>query len=357
MPDRLTTRERFQRMYEHRAADRVPVIDSPWAATVERWQHEGMPQDVSFVDFFGLDHVIGIGADNSPRYPVRTIEETEEHVIATSAWGVTMKQWKHAASTPEFLDFTITDRDSWAKAKALMKPDRDRINWKHLEENYRTWRQKGYWLQAHFWFGFDITHAWTVGTERVLYALAEDPEWCVDMFTTELDLHIALFDMIWDAGYTFDAIGWPDDMGYKGHQFFSVPMYRELLKPLHKRAVDWAHAHGIKAHLHSCGDVRPFVPEFLDIGIDALNPLEVKAGMDPIALKKQYGDKLVLHGGINAVLWDQPEAIEAEMRKVLPVVKENGGYIFSSDHSVPSSVGVEDFRRIVALAKKLGAYE
>ncbi|MBK8796623.1 MAG: hypothetical protein IPM07_09775 [Anaerolineales bacterium] len=78
--------------------------------------------------------------------------------------------------------------------------------------------------------------------------------------------------------------------------------------------------------------------------------------MDPTHLKKTYGKDLVLHGGINAVLWDQREAIEAEMRRVVPVVKESGGYIFSSDHSVPSSVSLEDFRRIIELAKELGTY-
>jgi uroporphyrinogen decarboxylase len=84
--------------------------------------------------------------------------------------------------------------------------------------------------------------------------------------------------------------------------------------------------------------------------------LEVKAGMDPVSLKKRYGDKLVLHGGINAVLWDKPEQIKAEMEAVVPKLKENGGYIFSSDHSVPSSVSLEDFRSIVNLAKELGRY-
>jgi uroporphyrinogen decarboxylase len=92
------------------------------------------------------------------------------------------------------------------------------------------------------------------------------------------------------------------------------------------------------------------------MGLDALNPLEVKAGMDPRLLKQQYGQQLVFHGGINAVLWDQPEAIEAEMRQVIPVMKENGGYIFSSDHSVPSSVSLDNFSHIIELAKKLGSY-
>jgi uroporphyrinogen decarboxylase len=108
--------------------------------------------------------------------------------------------------------------------------------------------------------------------------------------------------------------------------------------------------------MHSCGDVNPFLPELIEIGVDGLNPLEVKAGMDPLHLKKTYGRQLLLHGGINAVLWNDLSAIEAEMRKVLPVVKENGGYIFASDHSIPQSVSLEGFRRIMALAKELGKY-
>jgi uroporphyrinogen decarboxylase len=80
------------------------------------------------------------------------------------------------------------------------------------------------------------------------------------------------------------------------------------------------------------------------------------AGMPPLAVKRTYGKKLVLHGGVNAVLWTDPEAIKAEMERVVPVLKEGGGYIFSSDHSVPSSVSLEDFRQITTLAKKLGSY-
>ena len=352
----MTSRERFARMYAHQEADRVPIIDSPWAATIERWRREGMPKDVSYVDFFGLDHVVSISVDNSPRYEERVLEDTDEYRVCTGKWGSTYKNWKHSASTPEFLGFKVTDRDSWLQAKKRMTPDSDRVPWDTLKANYKMWREKGYSIQAGLWFGFDVTHAWMVGTERLLMALVDDPEWCVDMFNHYLDVDLALLDMVWDAGYTFDAVRWPDDMGYKHHMFFSLETYRELLKPVHRRAVEWAHDKGIVAELHSCGYVEPLVPEFLDIGLDALNPLEVKAGMDPIALKRIYGDRLVLHGGINAMLWDDPEAIEAVIRKAVPVLKEGGGYVFSSDHSVPSSVGLEDFRRIVALAKEVGRY-
>ena len=352
----MTSRERFQLMFEHREADRVPIIDGPWDSTIERWNREGMPVGIDFVDYFGMDHVITIAVDNSPQYEQKVLQDTEEEKIYTTQWGVTLKQRSHLDSTPDFLNFTIIDPDSWRKARERMKPEKDRVDWDYLKRNYHIWKKRGYWLQALFWFGFDATHSWAVGTERLLMALIEKPDWCVDMFNTFLDLDLALYDMVWEAGYNFDSVYWCDDMGYKNNQFFSVDMYRDLLKPVHKRAIDWAHQKGIKAHLHSCGNVNPFVPELIELGLDALNPLEVKAGMDPVELKMKYGNDLVFHGGINAVLWDKPDQIEEEICRVLPVMKESGGYIFSSDHSVPHSVSLKDFQRIVELVKKLGSY-
>jgi uroporphyrinogen decarboxylase len=352
----MNSHERFSCMFEHREADRVPIIDIPWSETIERWHAEGMPEGMNFVEYFGLDRVAEVMVDNSPRYPEKILEETEEYTIFTTPWGVTLKKWKHRESTPAFLDFTITDRSSWKEARARMQPDPDRVPWDLLEKNYRIWREQGYWVQTNLWFGFDTAHSWAVGTERLLIAMLDDPEWCVDMFNHYLDVNLALLEMALEKGYEFDSAYWWDDMGYKGNQFFSVDTYREMLKPVHRRAIEWAHSRGMKTHLHSCGNVNPFIPELVEIGLDALNPMEVKAGMDPLALKQQYGKDLVLHGGVNAVLWDDPEAVEEEMERVVPVLKQGGGYIFSSDHSVPASVSLEDFRRIVEKARELGAY-
>lgn len=353
----MTTHERMTRMLAHREADRVPVTDWPWPTTIARWQREGLPADGDVAAYFGLDRFETIAADNSPRYPTAVLEETPEYVIEKSAWGVTFKNWKIHGSTPEFLDFTITGPDAWAAAKARMTPDRDRIDWAHLERHYRGWREAGAWISAGFWFGFDVSHSWMVGTSRVLEAMATDPEWIVDLWNHHLDLDLALFEQVWDAGYRFDEIFWFDDMGYKQNQFFSLKMYRALLEPVHRRAAAWAHARGVKVHLHSCGDIRPFIPDLIGLGVDMLNPLEVKAGMDPAWLKATYGDRLAFHGGLNAVLYDAaPGAMEAEMRRVIPVMKAGGGYLASTDHSVPDSVSLEQFRDFVRVAKEVGAY-
>ena len=353
----MTTHERFSRMYEHREADRVPMLGGPWGSTIERWQREGMPEDAVFADYFGMDRTVGVGGDTSPRYDRKVIEETDDYVIARDSWGTTSKNWKHASSTPLWMDRTIVDRESWEAARARMVITRDRVNWDHLKANYKTWRQRGNWIQGNLWFGFDVTHARMIGTERLLIWMMDDPQLVIDIFNHELDCSLQLLDMIWDEGYTFDAIGWCDDMGYRNGTFFSLETYRQVLKPMQKRAIEWAHARGIYAHLHSCGNINLLVPELVEMGLDALNPMEVKAGMDPVQLKADYGDRLVLHGGLNAMLWDDIEKIEVEMRRLMPILKASGGYIFSSDHSIPDSVSLANYRRIVSLGKELGSYE
>ena len=352
----MTSKERFARMFEHREADRVPIIDSPWEGTILRWRREGMPEGADWRDFLETDKTEMISVDVSPRYEEKVIEETDKYKITTTAWGVTLKNFKVADSTPEFLDYKINTPAAWEEAKKRMTVTWDRIPWDHLRETYPKWVNDGRWISAAFWFGFDVAHSWMSGTETILVAMLEEPEWFKDIVDAMLDLNIKLYDRLWDEGYRFDAIFWCDDMGYKERTFFSNDLYKELLMPAHKRAIDWAHNHGIKAHLHSCGDVMSRIPLLVDIGLDALNPIEIKAGMDLLGLKRDYGGKLVLHGGADALKLDKPDEIIPYIEQTLPIVKQNGGYVFSSDHSIPNTVSLDTYRQIVKAVKEFGAY-
>jgi uroporphyrinogen decarboxylase len=82
----------------------------------------------------------------------------------------------------------------------------------------------------------------------------------------------------------------------------------------------------------------------------------VKAGMNPEEIKRKYGKDLVLHGGFNAMLWKDLDAIKAEMKRLIPVLKESGGYIFAADHSIPNDVSFENIKEIIRYAKELGSY-
>lgn len=352
----MTTRERLQRVYRHEEPDRVPRYDSFWAATLQRWRGEGLPAGVSPADLFDFDRIIHLPLDNSPRFEVKVIEETAEYRIATTKWGVTQRTWTDRASVPEFLEFTVVDQESWDAAKARMTPTEDRIDWALLEQHYQTWRDSGAWLVGHGWFGFDVLHSHFVGTERVLMAMATDPEWVKEMIDTMLDLNLALLERMWDRGYTFDCLRWPDDVAFVKGPFFSPETYRQVVQPAHRRACDWAHDRGIVALLHTDGNIWPLLPDILDAGIDGLNPLEQKAGMDVPRLKAEIGDRVVLDGGIDVRKMKDPAAIEEHIRTTFEAGKVNGGYVYHSDHSVPSDVSFADYCRVMALVDWYGRY-
>lgn len=353
----LTERERILRTYKRQEIDRIAMIDHPWKGTLHRWRNEGLPENASWDEYFGFDKWIRVGTDNSPRFERKILEQNDRYRIETTQWGATQKVFNNLDSTPEVLDFYYNTPERWEEAKAAMlKQYDDRIYWKSLETNYAKWRAEGRFIQLVLWFGFDVSHSYLTGTENMLISMYEDPDWVTDIFDTYLTTSINNAQKMLDAGYEFDGVFWYDDMGYKGSPFFSPSTYCELLKPYHKKAADWAHERGMVVEMHSCGYIEPLIPDIIDAGIEMLNPLEVKAGMDPDRLKKLYGDKLAFHGGINAQLWDNIDLVKAEMERVIPVMKENGGYIFASDHSIPNSVSFENMRQISELAHKLGKY-
>ena len=356
--DKMTTRERILRAIHHQEADRIPMIDGPWGTTIARWHREGMPTNMDWTDYFGFDRIAHIGLDNCPHFEEKVLEKTDRYSIVTTGWGQTKKVFNEMDSTPEVLDCYVNTPERWEEAKAKMLANLEsRIPLEWFKRDYPIWKANGEYIRLGFWFGFDVTHAHMVGTETLLMAMYDDPDWVKDMFDTFLSIDIAIADRLWAEGYRFDSVHWYDDMGYKGSPFFSPQMYREILKPYHKRAADWAHEHGAVVELHSCGYIQPLVPDLVEIGIDCLNPLEIKAGMDPVYLKNTFGDKLAFHGGINAQIWDKPELVCAEMERLIPMLKEGGGYIFASDHSIPNSVSFEQMTQIVGLARKLGRYQ
>ena len=354
---KLTERERILRTYRHQEVDRIPMLDKPWNGTKKRWYDEGMPKGMDWEDYFGFDRIIRIVPNNAPFYEQKVLEETERYRIETTQWGSTKKFFNELDSTPECLDFYYSTPERWEEAKQKMLVYQDkRIPWDFLKENYPKWKAEGRFLQLTVWFGFDVTHAHMVGTENMLMGMIEEPEWVTDMFDTYLKTSLDLCQRILDAGYEFDGIFWYDDMGYKGSPFFSPNTYRELLKPYHKKAVDWAHERGMVTELHSCGYIDPLLPDVVETGVEMLNPLEIKAGMDPQKLKTQYGDRLAFHGGINAQLWDDIDKVKAEMERIIPMMKEGGGYVFASDHSIPNSVSLQNMKEIAELAHKLGTF-
>jgi uroporphyrinogen decarboxylase len=178
------------------------------------------------------------------------------------------------------------------------------------------------------------------------------------MIDTQAELVLGLFQMMIEKGYEFDGYWCSDDLGYRNGLMFSPQVFRELVMPAHKKLCDFCHAHGIAAFLHTCGNVNEAVEDLIAVGWDCLQPLEVKAQMDVIRLKKAYGDRLALMGGIDVrVMAEGTEAeLEEEIRSKLLVAKKHGGYLYHSDHSVPDNVSFQRYQRVIELVHQYGRY-
>ena len=139
----------------------------------------------------------------------------------------------------------------------------------------------------------------------------------------------------------------------------SPKMYDELIKPAHKYTIDYAKSIGLPVIMHSCGFVEPLIPGMIEAGIDCLEVIEVKAGMDLLKLYDLYGDKISFMGGIDVrtLYTNDKEIIDRELESKIPVVKKGCRYFLHSDHSIPKTVNYETFRYFIKKGLELGKYE
>ena len=115
---------------------------------------------------------------------------------------------------------------------------------------------------------------------------------------------------------------------------------------------------GIAFWMHCCGNAEPVFEDLIACGVEVMQPLEAKSGLDVRELRKQYGERLTFWGNINVITMadGSDEEIEAEIRtKVTPFREAGGGYIYHSDHSVPPTVSLERFKRVLDWVKKYSA--
>ena len=204
----MLPRERITLALSHREPDRVPIHDTPWGHTVNRWHAEGLPEDQSPAEYFGYE-MAGQGADLSFQLPDETIEETDTYRIYKDANGATRRSFKDHESTPELIDFTITSREIWEEYKPRLAWNDKRVDWdKALAEN-RAQREKGLFVHFGGVIGYDRTQA-MVGSPRLLMAMADDRAWVRDMFDTTAELTITACEEMLARAYDLSPSVWDD---------------------------------------------------------------------------------------------------------------------------------------------------
>ena len=152
------------------------------------------------------------------------------------------------------------------------------------------------------------------------------------------------------------------DFGQQRGPFVSPETYRDLFKPFHKRVNGWVHQHTTwKTFIHSCGSIRALLEDFMDAGFDILNPVQCSAvGMDPVGLKKDFGDRIVFWGGgvdtQGTLPFGTPEEVRREVRERIRTLAPGGGFVFNPIHNVQAQTPVENLLAMYETVREYGRY-
>lgn len=367
----FTSRKRIQRIIAHQESDRIGLWDAYWEDTLLRWYREGLPAGVSPQDHLGFDFDI-LYMDASLRLPERLIEDTPEHTIREDKHGFTAKQWKGKAGALGYLSHAVNDVDDWQKLRSRLgvdvgetarigpvsyfQPFTTYPTWDELSTLYTTMRARERFILLHVYGPFEAT--WRKhGFENSLMNLALEPTLLQDMFEVHTDLIIATLDKARTYGIVPDGLFLVEDLGINTGPMLAPRQYDALLFPAHKRLGDYLHEVGITYFIHSDGDIRKLIPRLIDAGIEVLQPMEAKIGLDVRVLKQEYGRDLTFMGNIDAIkMAGDPAALEAEIQDKITVARQGGGYIYHSDHSVPPDVSWDRYQWIVERVRHYGTY-
>jgi hypothetical protein len=365
--------ERVNRTLRHEEADRVPISDFFWGSFLDRWRRDlGLSSDTDIYKYYDLDWIVTVPNMDPHIRRFEILEETPEQVIVRTGFDAVIRK-KFADPMPAFLRF---DTDTIEKAAAFQFDDPwDERRYFSAGDNQIAGVGDGFARNSPPWVetvdslypdfpvygsvceGHELL--WRIiGSENVLLWIGLHPD-VLGRFIErvgEFVLGLVRAQIKAAGGRLAGMVIW-GDVAYTREVLFSPKYWRAHFKPIVKALVDECHAHGLPVIYHGCGNVNRIFEDFIECGVDAYNPLEAKAGLDVVDLRRRYGHAIGFCGNLDVVTWahGSREEIKAMVLRKLNAAK-GGGYIVQSDHSVPANVSGEDYDYVVNLVREYGRY-
>jgi uroporphyrinogen decarboxylase len=203
-----------------------------------------------------------------------------------------------------------------------------------------------------------------VGTENLLLMMAIDASLAGVLFDKLTELKLDFWEMaLHQLADVVDVISQADDYGSQVSQIISPRMYRQQIKPRWRVIFDHIQRLAPDAYrfFHSCGNVRPLIPDFIELGVQILNPVHIRAaGMEPTALKRDFGDALTFWGGgidtQDILPYGTPEQVKDEVERNIEALAPGGGYVFNPVHNIQADVPVNNILAMFEALQEFGVH-
>jgi hypothetical protein len=362
---------RLRAALSHREGDRVPVGEFFWTGFLNR-ARRSWGDDFDPYRSFDLDYIV-INPNMDPVIrPFEVVRQSGNDITVRTGFGATIRR-SGDLPMPSFEAFSVTRPEEMADFAFDPPDDRrrffqggdDQLNCvgDALARDIPSWMDRLTPYVGDFAVFGSICdpyeYLWRiVGSENALEWLATAPD-ATEAFVERIGAHMLAMcraEIAAGDGRLAGMYIW-GDVAYRRGMLFGARRWRAMFKPHVRALIELCHAHGLMTIYHGCGDARAILDDMAEIGLDAYNPLEAKAGMDVVELKERYAGRLAFCGNVDVRVLEtgDPDAIRREVRRKLRAAV-GGGWVFQSDHSISSSVEPESYELAVRTLRELGDY-
>lgn len=379
----MNSRERLQLALNHEEPDRVPY---DLGATVLTSIHHksyralrsylGLPEvKLNLMDI--VQQIVAVDEDvyNKLKCDVknvapgpsatfqREIKEMEGYSYFYDEWGIGWKMPLEGGWYYDMFDHPLKDAKMIADIENYDWPDPlDEARFEGMAEQAAQAAQiekQGVFIGG-ISAGIMEIAAWMRGFDNYFIDFATKQELLVALMRKVMEIKKTYWGRALELlGDNVDVVHEADDFAGQYKMLISPAMYRQIVKPLHKELFDFIHTHTkAKLFFHSCGAIRPVIPDLIEIGVDILNPIQVSAtGMDSAELKKEFGKDVVFWGGgvdtQRALGEGSPEEVRADTKRRIQDLAPGGGFVFAAVHNIQGNVPAEN---IIAMWETLQEY-
>jgi len=358
---------------EHREPDRVPRGEFFWTNFIRRAKAEGrVGADFNPYSHWDLDLIV-INPNMDPHITgIQVLEDTPERKVVKTGYGATILRQRQYPM-PHYDSF---DTQTFEQMEAFVFDDPkdprryfeaidDQINCVGDELNLGlpSWIDRVNSCAGDYCVFGSVCEIqeqlWRmIGSENLFYKLGEDPHRLGGFIERVGDFLVGIVEGQIEAarGKLSGLYVWGDIAYVKG-MLFSPALWRRHYRPQLQRICRAIHAAGLKVIYHGCGNASAVFEDMIEAGVDMYNPLEAKAGLDVVDLKRRFGRRLGFNGNINVQVLETNDRgkVRREVLRKLNAAK-GGGYIFQSDHSVPDTVDFETYDYAMELVREYGRY-
>jgi uroporphyrinogen decarboxylase len=360
----MDSRERFFKAVNHEQPDRPPLYVSLTPQTaVKLAKAAGMPEEppldsllstrishMGLLTKLGVD-AVGIAACSPDDFPTRELEDG----TLVNEWGM---RFKSCGLYFEFYEYPLAKAETVEDIEKYTFPDplaKGRFD--AAREAVGKYGED-YAILGDLECAIFETSWYLVGLEKFLMDLAMEKEYIFALMDKVMEVNTEVGIQLIKAGA--DVIWAGDDFGGQNGMVMNPESWRRIFKPRIQKMFEAFRGEkaDIKLAWHSCGSIVPIIVDFIDIGLDILNPIQPMAkGMEPEFLKREFGRDLTFFGGIDLqelMPYGTPQQVKDEVRRRIEILGEGGGYIVAPAHNIQDDTAVENICALFEAVKEAG---